>query len=325
MLESTKNYLSELVERFGNGWNEFWFRPSDPLILGLMRLLSGLVALYVVGSYSFDLVVFFGPQGILPPEFVQQLRDPNELRFSYLTYFRQPGELLAAHIIGMAIVGLFTIGLWTRVTSVLAWLVVLSYIQRAPMIVSHVEQVLVFVMFYLCLGPAGKAYSVDALRAKRQAPAAPPDRESVRFFSATIVTRLIQVHLATVYLMMGISKLAGVEGVESLAWWRGEAVWWLMVRPDTRLIDLSGYFAKHPYLVNAWTHAIVVFELAFAVLIWNRLARPLLLALAVPMWLSLALISGLLPLACMMLIANLAFVSPDFVRSLQQRPATAVA
>jgi hypothetical protein len=74
-------------------------------------------------------------------------------------------------------------------------------------------------------------------------------------------------------------------------------------------------------MVNAWTHAIVLFELLSAVFIWNRLARPLLLALAIPMWLSLALISGLAPFALIMLTANLAFFSPHFLRACIEKPA----
>jgi len=316
MISAILEYLADLAARFGKGWNNFWFQPSDPYALGLMRLLAGCVALYVVGSYSFDLLTFFGPSGILPVDLVQDLRDPNEMRFSYLNYFVQPGELYAVHAIGLAVVALFTVGLWTRVTSVLAWLVVLSYIQRAPVLTAQVEQVLVFVMFYLCLGPAGKAFSVDACLAQRKASAVGTTYDSTgRYFSATIATRLIQIHVAVVYLMMGISKLAGVEEVPELTWWRGDAVWWLMVRPDTCLVDLSGIFAGHSYLINAWTHAIVLFELSFAVLIWNRTARPLLLALAIPMWLSLALITGLAPFALIMLIANLAFFSPEFLRT----------
>jgi hypothetical protein len=324
MISSTKDYLSDLAEQFGQGWNAFWYTPSDPFVLGLIRLLAGLMGLYVVGSYSFDLVEFFGPQGILPISLVQELRDPNELRFSYLNYFSQPSELFAAHIVGMILLAMFTVGLWTRVTSALAWIVVLSYIQRAPILTAQVEQILVFVMFYLCLGPAGKALSVDAWLAKRKSPANQTNAPQ-RYFSATVATRLIQVHLAVVYLMMGISKLAGIEEVPELTWWRGDAVWWMISRPDTRLIDLTGLMAGHSYLVNAWTHSIVLFELVFAVLVWNRLARPLLLALAIPMWLLLALITGLVPFALMMLTANLAFFSPEFLRSCTKRPVPAIA
>lgn len=322
MISATMNYFSELADRFGRNWNTFWFKPSDPFALCVMRILSGLIALYVIGSYSFDLLVFFGPQGILTVEVVDQLTDGGAVRFSLLNYFRTPFELYAVHTISMIVLVLFTLGLWTRVTSVLAWLIVLSYVQRAPILIAQVEQVLVFVLFYLCLGPCGKALSLDQWLANRKENSG---QTQTRFFSATLSTRLIQVHLCLVYLMMGISKLAGVEGVNELTWWRGDAVWWMAVRPDTPLLDVSGLLAGHSYLINAWTHLIVLFELTFAVFIWNPLARPLLLGISVIMWLSLAVITGLLPFALLMLTANLAFFPPDFLRARLNSPLPAAA
>ena len=52
------------------------------------------------------------------------------------------------------------------------------------------------------------------------------------------------------------------------------------------LVDLSG-LADHPRIVAAWSHAITLYLLAFPVLVWNRLARPLILAWGVAVWISL--------------------------------------
>ena len=41
-------------------WNRFWFTPRDPTLLGLVRIFGGLVALYTVVAYSYDLQEFFG-------------------------------------------------------------------------------------------------------------------------------------------------------------------------------------------------------------------------------------------------------------------------
>jgi hypothetical protein len=95
-------------------------------------------------------------------------------------------------------------------------------------------------------------------------------------------------------------------------WWSGIAVWQLMGRPESRLVDLTGWFdgddvGPRLYALNLWTHAIVAFELAFGLLIWNRAARPLLLGLSVLMWSSLALILGDPAFCAIMLIAGLAF------------------
>lgn len=344
-------YFNALCQAFGRGWNRFWFTPSDPIALGPLRIGAGLIAFYLVATYGPDLETFFGRDGLLPVETLRSLEEqvrqndylrpslpatiretlPRRYGFSYLNQFHDRSELWAAHITGLVVLALFTAGCFTRLTSVLSLVVFLSYIHRGPMLTSQVEPILAFVMFYLCLGPAGRSMSVDRWFAARRAADPPPvtrptsvsrpvtgvarDAKSAQLspvptsVAATVSVRLIQVHLTVVYAMMGIGKLAGE------VWWNGLGVWWLIARPEMRLVDMT-WLASLPKLVAAWTHAQVVFELGFAVFIWNRTARPLLLGLSVVAWLLLAPVSGLVTFCLMMLVANLAFVSPSWWRSL---------
>ncbi len=46
-----------------NRWTRFWFAPTDPTTLGFMRIMTGLVMLYVHAVYSLDLSAYFGRQG----------------------------------------------------------------------------------------------------------------------------------------------------------------------------------------------------------------------------------------------------------------------
>lgn len=312
MGQAISDYFRALCERFGDGWNRFWFAPSDPFALAALRVGAGLMAFYFLLSYSLDLARLFGPDGMLPVELIATLDGDAWWRFSYLNYLQSPAALYAAHALALAVVALFTVGLFTRATSILSLLIVLSYIHRAPIATGLFEPILAFVLFYLCLGPSGAALSLDRRRRLKRSP---DDGATPRSYGATVATRLVQVHLSVAYCMMALAKLAEPGDT----WWQGDAVWWLIARPETRLIDLTGLLHDHLYVLNAWSHAIVLFELGFALLIWNRTARPLLLALAVPMWLSLALISGLTAFCAMMLVANLAFFAPSFLRSILDR------
>jgi hypothetical protein len=128
----------------------------------------------------------------------------------------------------------------------------------------------------------------------------------------------MQIHLSAIYFLMAIAKL------KSPVWWSGTAVWGLLAKPESRLIDLSWLAdPRWVYLLNAWTLAIVLFELAFALLIWIKIARPLVLTLAIPLWISTALLTGMTSWALIMLVANLAFASPTFLRSCLKSPAGA--
>ena len=47
-------------QKIARNWNEFWFAPRDPTMLGLIRICCGAVTLYTVFAYSFMLQDFMG-------------------------------------------------------------------------------------------------------------------------------------------------------------------------------------------------------------------------------------------------------------------------
>ncbi len=303
MISLVNDYLSELIDRFGQAWNRFWFAPSDALTLSIIRVLTGLVAFYTVLTYTPDLIVLFGPDGILS-ESLRSLPGGG-LRLSYLYYLHSPTSLWIAHIAGLAILAAFTAGLMTRITSVLSLVVVLAYIQRSFVLTSEMEPVLAFVMVYLCLGPAGSYLSIDRWLARRKGDNSVPAES----WPTTVATRLIQVHLWIVYVMMLLAQL------NENAWWDGTAIWWLAGRRESSLVDLT-WLHQYPMLVNAWTHGFVLFEGLFIALAWNRLAAPLLVALGLIAWGLMALVTGLVPLAVIMVVASLAFIQPGSLKKL---------
>ncbi|HEX7448159.1 MAG TPA: hypothetical protein VF306_11470 [Pirellulales bacterium] len=314
------DYLRTLIHEFGAGWNRFWFTPAKVSTLGAVRLGAGIVLVYWLATFTPDLVSYFGPDGLAPQSTLanleapsrngslqvvaQPVRDslPRPHRWSFLNHLHTPKELMIGHSAALAIALLFAAGFATRVTSVLALAVLLSYIHRGPIFTSQVEPILAFVMFYVCLGPAGKAWSLDRWLSDRRGRAAlanvPRDDASV---AANVSLRLIQVHLALVYALMAIGKLS------SPVWWEGLAVWLLLARSESRLIDLTWLHA-YPHVLAVWTYLVVLWQCAFPILIWRRLARPLLLVVNAVMWILLAPVTGMLDLAVMMAVASLAFV-----------------
>lgn len=315
------------AEQMGECWNRFWFTATDPVTLGWIRLLTGVVALYLQLTLAFDLGHFFGPEGYLPLRtsidwyewFIDTGGEPM-LKYSYLSYLRTPGQLAAAHWIGMGVLLLFTAGLFTRVTSVLSLIIMLSYFHRAPMITAQVEPIIAMLMFYLCLGPAGAAISVDAWLRERKLRAdlrlKPEEALAVQpRWGATVVLRLIQIHLCAFYVMAFLAKVSG--GGLGNVWLRGEAMWWVISEPDMPLVDFT-WLARFPVLIDVWTFAVLLFEALFPLLVWNRLLRPIMLAISVPMWILLGLATGLTTYAAVMLIGGLAFVDPAWLRGCWQ-------
>jgi hypothetical protein len=298
LVETISDYFRAITESFGAAWNRFWFTPTDPLVL------------YTILTYTPDLELLLSPDGLLAQESVTQLRS-NFYSLSYFYLLETPGQLWAAHLAGLAVLALFTVGLFTRVTSILSLIVVLSYFHRSFVVTSEVEPILAFVMFYLCLAPAGAYLSLDRWLARRKESSekSADDNLPRATWTATVPTRLIQVHLTLVYVMMLLAQL------NETPWWDGTAVWWLLGRRESAMSDLTWLYV-HPWLVNAWTHSFVLFEGLFIVLAWNRLAAPLLVAASVLAWGLMSVATGLAPLAAIMIVAGLSFLTPDSLRTL---------
>ena len=244
-MHTMRAYFGELSREFGAAWTRFWFTPRDSVVLCLVRILTGIVALYYIVSHSADLVRWFGPDGILNASTTQRLTGAEQLRYSfhysYLYLAETPASLWILHGAGLLVVLAFTLGLWSRLTSIGALIVVLAYVHRAPLITGQLEPVLTMLLAYLCLAPTGRHFSLDAVwarhRLKKLGPLAWLWTDTQLSLGANISTRLIQLHLAGFCLMTGLNMLAADT------WWAGEGVWWLIARTDSRLVDLTGLCA----------------------------------------------------------------------------------
>jgi hypothetical protein len=126
---------------------------------------------------------------------------------------------------------------------------------------------------------------------------------------ANLTIRLIQVHMCIIYMFAGTAKLTG------LAWWDGTALWMAVGNLEYQSLDMT-WLADWPRLVNVMTHVTIFWELSYSALIWPRLTRPIMLLLAIPLHMGIAICLGMVTFGLVMLIGNLAFVEPSFIRGL---------
>jgi hypothetical protein len=308
-MSSATHYFNDLNTSIGAAWNRFWFTPTTATTLGVLRIATGLLALYAVATYATDLERWFAADGMLPMSLIGDLYRPDGQilgQRSVLDYL--PDSMLwPAYWTALGVIGLYTLGIGGRAIAVLATIATLSFFTRAPLLIGEFEHVLAMLMIYLCIGRCNDAFSILNLFQKKDAAPAPlqPPVPNPQSPLNTISLHLIQVHLAIIHLMMGYSQLAVPES----AWWSGEGLWLAAARPGMSLVDLSGLI-DHPRLVAAWSHAITLYLLAFPVLVWKRLARPLILTWGAAVWISFAVASGWVPFCLAMLTGLGAFIDP---------------
>src|SRR5947209_6312744 len=52
--------VSRALREFAARWDRFWFKPAKATTLGLMRICTGVLLLYVHAAYTFDLQALMG-------------------------------------------------------------------------------------------------------------------------------------------------------------------------------------------------------------------------------------------------------------------------
>ena len=250
--------------------------------------------------------------------------------FSMWFHVSDPTEMALIHTGVLIVILLFTVGLFTRVTSVLVWLATVSYIHRTQQVLFGMDTMMNILLFYLMIGNSGAALSLDRLIARYRAVRASLRRSgtidaNTRAFlacpppsmSAGLALRLIQVHFCFIYVAAGLSKLKGET------WWNGRAFWDVVVNPEFTLMQYPWYentlrwlisvkFVYH-FITSTAVWLTLFVEIAGPFLLWTRL-RWLMIFLATAMHAAIGVLMGLNLFELLMIVMLLAFLPDRVIR-----------
>jgi len=329
----------------GRLWDWFWFARTDPLPLGAVRIFTGLMLLYIHLIYSNQLLNLFGPDSWIDHKTITEQRHttpfappPTEWGveseytaedplargydiFSVWFHVTEPRWIITLHLLFLLAMLLFTVGFQTRVTGVIAWIGMISYIQRAPTSLFGMDTIMNVLMIYLIIGSSGATLSVDRWLttwwARRRSLPAPPVEPSI---AANFALRLMQIHICIVYLASGCSKLQGA------AWWNGTATWYTMVNYEFTPMnwgvyeDVMVWLCQHRWL---WESVCafgclftIVLEIGFIFLVWWRPTRWTMIGGAVILHVGIGMIMGLTTFSLFMMCLLLSFVPAESIHSL---------
>jgi len=226
---------------------------------------------------------------------------------------------------------LFTLGIWSNVTSVLTWLAAVSYLHRSQQVLFGMDQMMNILLFYLMIGGCGAALSIDRLIARYKAARAiarasgrpvPWAEEMLagpaRSWRANFAIRLFQIHFCFIYLSAGLAKLKGTT------WWEHAAPWMTLVNPEFSPIHLGAYewalrtIAEVRPLINIICSVLVFFtfvtEIGFPFLVWTQRMRAFAIILAVLFHTGIATFMGLTLFGLFMMTMLLAYFPAALIR-----------
>ena len=311
-------------------WNRFWFAPADPIGLHALRVLTGLLFLLWLLPLAGQVNALFGANGWFD---ARAYREASHLQglppqmFSWSVLYlcwNSPALLTAVYWLAVAVVVLFTLGLWTRVTGVLTYVVAVSFTAN-PATAYDADPLLVMLAFYLMLGyllfrqrGPGRSLLRRLLGPKEtwifrkarpgDGDAAPASR------AANLAVRLLQVHFAVVMVAGALLKLQAQE------WWSGLAGWFYLYPPFAatreQMHDLAPNVEFYLFVLSVASYAAFAWQLAFPTFAWRRSWRPLLVGGALLAWLTDAFVLRLPLMGPIMLIGCLSYLSSEEWRRL---------
>lgn len=286
----------EMADTLWARWTRFWFTPGDPIGFHVLRVLAGLLFLAwllpIAGSLDglFSLDGWFDLQAYRE---ASRLPDgaPKPMTWSLLYVFSAGWKLQAAYWVSIGVLVAFTLGLATRITAVLTWLIVASF-TASPILDADVDPLLILLSFYLMIGYLliGQRGG-DLTTAQRILGVAPGwlrrwlGRPAVETPSvgATLAVRLLQIHMALLITTNGLHKLQFGD------WWSGIALWYpLYSAPEVTLDQvrrLAPYAEGYVSFLNVLCYGAILWQITFTLFAWAPRWRLLLVGGALVGWL----------------------------------------
>jgi hypothetical protein len=275
-------------------WVRFWFTAADPVGLHTLRVLVGLLALAWLLPLAGQQEGLFGLGGWFDRSaYIEAAHlpagPPQPLAWSVLYLCGSDATRLAAvYWASVAVLVLFTLGLWPRLLAVLSWVVVVSF-TASPAVVGDVDPLLGILAFYLMVGyvltgqrPRGQPLAARLL-GPRFAWRSPAGRDSM---GANVALRLLQVHLAAVVFVSGLHKLQFGD------WWAGVALWYPLHPPFEMTAEqarrLAPELAGRLTVLSVAGYLTLAWQLGFPCFAWRPRWRAVLFGGAALGWLGTA-------------------------------------
>jgi hypothetical protein len=282
----------------------YWFGDVDARPLSLFRIAFAALMLKEAIYHMFVADVWYSDTGMLPSSLLARV-SPNTptLMSSLSATWMATAFFLIWAIVAFALL----VGWQTRIMSVLNLVLLVSVINRNPLVVTGADGVMQVLAFWGLFLPLGRFYSVDARRRPAQ---------SLTTFAFPV--RMFQLQIALIYIFTVIFKLEGVT------WRSGDALYmamqvrmhtfpladWLLVNASTSVLRTMTYIA-------------LLVEAGFPILVFSPILQPYLrrvgLIAGVMLHIGIGLVMNIPNFPLVMIISYLALIDSSWVEWIDGR------
>jgi hypothetical protein len=250
--------------------DNYWFGRGSPVTLGVYRIFLGTLAFVnflLIGAYWES---WYGERGFIP-SWIAQLwlyptvpiwaHGPEVPRIDLINGITDPRITITFYVIVTLSAITTALGLWTRVSTFVLAIGIVSLHHRAAAVLHGGDTVLRVMAMYLALSPCGEACSLDRLIGIWKGRIAPTP-VSVSLWPQ----RLITFNVALVYFTTVWLKYFGD------LWRNGTATWFPARLAEFYRFPVPGFVNEMP-MVKLTTYGTLAVEFALATLVFFRPLR----------------------------------------------------
>jgi Vitamin K-dependent gamma-carboxylase len=253
------------AQSFFDAWNRFFFAEESPIPLALFRVLYGVMVTATTLLLRPSWMAWYGPHAWISLS-TMHIVEPGP-RLSLFAVIPQTDFWIHALFWALLLTAFcLTIGLFTRVSTVIVFLCLASIDQRNLFILNGGDTFLRVAGFFLIFAPAGGALSADRLiRIWR-------GKETVEIRQRRPwAQRMIQFDLAILYFSSFCWKLGGTP------WVQGTALYYVYHIDELQRFPLPSWLLR-PTMLKLESWFALGLEFSLGVLIWIKELRYYLLA-----------------------------------------------
>lgn len=287
--------------RVESAWERFWFAPTPTSTLAVVRIAYAAVVLTWCALISFDILAFFSTEGLLAERV-----SSGPWTWSLLDIFSSDPAVLALFALLVMAACCVLVGFHTRLATLMTFVLLISFERRNLVVLNSADTLLRLFGLYLVFAPAGAALSVDRWRSAPHRFWEFPER-------AAWALRLVQIQVSVMYLFTVWLKVHGET------WNNGTAISYALRVMEVVRFNIPAWITQSALLSSVLTYATLAIELALALLIWNRRARPWVIAAGVVLHLSILGFIRVGLFSVTVFVGYLAFVPPATMTALLMR------
>ncbi len=237
--------------------NEFVFGWGSPVTFGLIRIVFGFLALVNFLMISIDFEAWFTEKGFVNVWHAEKWAQ-GVPRLNFLAGVTDARTTATLYII-LCISCLFTcLGLWTRISTIVMFLLIVTFHHRNPEILHSGDTLLRQMAFLIMIAPSGHALSLDRwFKIRKISP--PPEIQPVSLWPL----RLMQYQVTIVYFTTVWHKWTGTH------WRDGTATWFVPQLHEFDRFPSPAFVDQAPF-VQITTYLTLLIELGIAFLAYNK-------------------------------------------------------